>query len=722
MHSHQKPEGGFFDHDPSLEYHQDYRDGIQRPYARVGFVLPFLICLIPLIYQILVILDYNVLSLPELVWNILVYITPTRILDAIDDYQNPLRISNPALKHIPRTHAAKSEVMRRILGLDTPGGVIASVASASRRRLSVLPGVKMLTASNDGGPAGLGNWDNSCYQNSVLQGLASLEPMTEYLTNPNVDTEAEEGISVPETKMAEALRGLISTLNDPNSNRKTFWTPATLKNMSSWQQQDAQEYFSKILDEIDKEMGSVARAVRRSKGFQSDDASSSSGAGPEESSANVYRNPLEGLMAQRVGCMTCGYSEGLQMVPFNCLTVPLTKAWSQSINDCLDEVTKLEHIPGVECGKCTLLRSKNLLSIVSERNKDDEGAHARTLARLAVVEGALEDDDYEDKTLVQKCKIPAKSRVTSTKTRQAVIARPPRSLVVHFNRSVFDEMTGELRKNHAEVRFPKSLDLGPWCLGSGGTQVTSTLEEWQLDPEKPMIASSIRPSRIKGPIYELRAVVTHYGRHENGHYICYKKHPVVMAESKSDTAVLDNEKKPEEQWWRLSDDDVMKSSEQNVLAQGGVFMLFYDCVEPSSIVDPSTASSRGPVAESQPGTVDHEFKGAILENYASPLPPNPQSSVILDSNGAPAAAEIALPTLDDSDLSDYDNTLNEGSIATATSISEYDDDDDPAPQHAESDYKPTQPIVVSPYVPQSGGKASKDGTSLEGSTSNLLMV
>ncbi len=32
------------------------------------------------------------------------------------------------------------------------------------------------------------------------------------------------------------------------------------------------------------------------------------------------------------------------------------------------------------------------------------------------------------------------------------------------------------------------------------------------------------PVKITGPIYELRAVVTHQGRHENGHFICYRKH------------------------------------------------------------------------------------------------------------------------------------------------------------------------------------------------------
>lgn len=265
------------------------------------------------------------------------------------------------------------------------------------------------------------------------------------------------------------------------------------------------------------------------------------------------------------------------MIPFNCLTVPLGKGWYYDLSDCLDEYTKLESIEGVECGKCSLLKTQRLLNVILERIQDspaDNQVQISTLKRLQTISETIENDDYDDKTLTEKCNLPSKNRMTTTKSRQAVIARPPKSLAVHVNRSLFDETTGELKKNYAEVRFPKTLDLGPWCIGSTGT-ADSQLEEWLLDPTESMIAGSKREPRSQGPIYELRAVVTHYGRHENGHYICYRKHPVVND--------IDEKNPLQEQWWRLSDEDVMKVTEDNVLSQGGVFMIFYDRIEPASV-------------------------------------------------------------------------------------------------------------------------------------------
>ena len=75
-----------------------------------------------------------------------------------------------------------------------------------------------------------------------------------------------------------------------------------------------------------------------------------------------------------------------------------------------------------------------------------------------------------------------------------------------------------------------------------------------------MLSSSVKPSSSSSSDsqYTLQAVITHYGRHENGHYICYRKTP------------------GSDQWWRISDEDVWKVSEAEVKAQGGVFMLFYE--------------------------------------------------------------------------------------------------------------------------------------------------
>jgi len=701
-----------FDGDPNIlpGYHQDYREGIYRSnsFTSAGFIVPLIFCFIPIVYHIFFLLDYDLLPLPELLWNIFVYLTPSRFLDAIEAYTNPLRITNPALKGIPRTHAAKSEAMRRVLGLDKPGGIIGSVAQAGRRRISTLPGINMTVQATEGQPAGLGNWDNSCYQNSVLQGLASLDSLSGYLTNPKIEEELVEGASKPEMKMAEALKGLIATLNDPANNGKRIWTPATLKNMSSWQQQDAQEYFSKVLDEIDKEVGKVAKLIQTSQGFESDDSSDSKSTSSEVLPISTFRNPLEGLIAQRVGCTQCGYSEGLSMIPFNCLTVPLGKAWEYNVLQCLDEYTKLENIEGVECGKCTLLKFQKQLSTIFDRtrNAPESQVHLQCKQRLEAVNEALEEDDYEDKTLNQKCKIPPKNRVSSTKTRQAVVARPPKSLVVHVNRSLFDELTGELKKNYSQVRFPKNLDLGPWCLGSSGTSKDGSAEEWLLDPEQAMVASSQHPSRLRGPIYELRAVVTHYGRHENGHYICYKKHPVFESEK--------------EQWWRLSDDDVTKVTEDAVLSQGGVFMLFYDCIEPAGPAPLRPVADRPtPVVEkkSLEQTASNDFVDIPLDDPVRlPVEQPDQTETLV------VAANIPLPTFDDDDLSEseyQESGLTTREESVATSISDYDSEE---PGQGEEAYEPAKAIVVPPYIQQTGvhsREGAKENISPSGS---LVMV
>ena len=539
----------------------------------------------------------------ELLWNSLVHITPNRLVARLDSTFKEAMAEEAEDDHTgfdSKGHASKSNAMRRFLGLDG-SGLLTTVQRT--RTLSNLSSVfKAVTPMSKKTLPGLGNWDNSCYQNSVLQGLAALESLNTFLNEP-----APSDVFQP-TKTA--LKELVAKLNDPENVGRTFWTPAELKSMSSWQQQDAQEYFSKLSDELEKDALKVAKAkptklgleglstIERdetpscpSDGFatpKSGEADSlrraNVGQLPEELRSLIVRNPLEGLLAQRVGCQKCGYVEGLSLVPFNCLTVPLGRQWMYDVRTCLDEYTALEPINGVECAKCTLLRAKQQMEqilcqlhaklgdpvIVSE---DTSRALRDSLQeRLKLVKKALVEEDFSDQVL-KKCQIPARGRVSTTKSRQAVIARAPRCLVIHVNRSNFDELTGVQSKNTANVRFPQQLDLAPWCLGQGpgSDDKNDDVEQWNVDPSKSMLSDSDDLENLDtGKKYELRAVVTHYGRHENGHYICYRKAPYAI-EKDHDAA-----DESHDSWWRLSDDDVDGVSEDTVLAQGGVFMLFYE--------------------------------------------------------------------------------------------------------------------------------------------------
>jgi ubiquitin carboxyl-terminal hydrolase 1 len=519
--------------------------------------------------------------LADFVWNVLVLLTPTTLVRAVDKQRNPLLYQDPTTSpSAADNYTFKSEAMRRIFGLGSGSAAILPGAN-SLRRASWLGGL----SSTSDAPPGLGNWDNSCYQNSVLQGLSALQSLTTYLERSDATKSEDTSTTVG------SLRDLMAKLNDSSNNGCRIWTPAKLKSMSSWQQQDAQEYFSKIMDDMERETTKALKTAPGTAGLQEvgslDTAKASSSV--EQNTAAQRRNPLDGFLAQRVACTSCGFSEGLSMIPFNCVTVPLGRNYSYKIQDCLNEYTSLEEITGVECARCTLLRTKSQLEQMTIES-DDSNDHsvpssvslppqlrAMALQRLQAVEQALADGDVSDDTLNKRCQISKKSRVSGTKTRQAVVARAPQCLVIHVNRSVFDEYTGAQSKNLAEVTYPKLLNLGPWCLGT--TKNAGDQEEWRMNPSRSMIGSSGSDTRTQ---YILRAAVTHYGRHENGHYICYREHPEYTKDVDNDAVSTHTPSK----WWRLSDDDVSAVSEDHVLGQGGVFMLFYERLD---VVTPEPA-------------------------------------------------------------------------------------------------------------------------------------
>ncbi|KAF2681510.1 cysteine proteinase [Lentithecium fluviatile CBS 122367] len=491
-------------------------------------------------------------------------------------------------------------------------------------------------------PPGLGNYNNSCYQNSVIQGLAALPTLRSYLSETtaefrSLDTETTNG----------ALFDMIGKLNDPENHGQHFWVSGKLKNMSTFTQQDAQEYYSKILDALDKEVQGATNSRRRSSASWLEAAKSlvdsrvnksstedkvvtegdAEDAKPSPEQRKITPNPLDGLLAQRVGCINCGYSEGLQLIPFNCVTVSLGRGYTYDIRDCLDEYTQLEYIEGVECAKCTLLKVKATLAPLV-------AGGAPFGARLQAVEEALEDDDFDDKTLVKKFNILKKNWVQSTKSRQAVIARAPKALVLHVNRSIFDEMTGTQYKNTAAVAYPRVLDLGHWCLGSQPSAShlpDNDEEEWPRDPTKSMIGDIHVESSSRSPFqYQLRAAVTHFGTHGSGHYVCYRSRP-----RKRECSSSDEEEAGTEQWWRFSDDSVYAVPEAQA-HQGNVFMLFYELADESTL-----ALLEGQKAAQAMVAVEDDI----------PLPPSDFSS-LFEEGIDDTAASVALPEDDDESLPD----------------------------------------------------------------------
>ncbi|KAJ5677765.1 uncharacterized protein N7477_003398 [Penicillium maclennaniae] len=510
---------------------------------------------------------FTPVSLIRLLWNVLVYLTPSRLVVALDSRMSYSDPSSP--RPTQMTFHLKHEAMQRIFGLDNN-----SFPFFPRSRSLSGFGSALLGNTKDAVPSGLGNWDNSCYQNSIIQGLASLKSFSTFL-GQNVNALDDKG----SLSTHQALKGIIDLLNSASNYGSKLWIPADLKSMSSWQQQDAQEYFSKVVDQIDIEVQQASKGQTTNMGLkmtgpeenilrdimQNKTSTDKYEAGPVIEKSSL-RNPLEGLLAQRVGCMKCGYTEGLSLIPFNCLTVPLGGKFDYDVRECLDQYMSLEPIEGVECAKCTLIRAHEQLSNLLGSLLEDEGLSDRSqtaglsdavrtsaVARLEAVKAALEEGDFTETTLANKCHIPSKNRVSTTKSRQAVIARAPQCLAIHVNRSLFDETTGTLKKNLAGVKFPKTMDLNDWCLGTRRAEKSGdAIERWVTNPSESM---------LPGPGESILSYIS---------VLCPVPDEVLQAEG---------DKEKPERWYRLSDDDVQMVSEGNVMSQGGAFMLFYEAID-----------------------------------------------------------------------------------------------------------------------------------------------
>ena len=264
-------------------------------------ILAYVVLFVIFIYYLCLYLDfYPLRPLAELSWNCLVYLIPDRLISFVHPTYSVISPqeegTRTATSSTAKNRARKSEALRKILGLYRAGTMNTS------QRTGSAPAMESTAATLSDAPPGLGNWDNSCYQNSILQGLASIESLPEYLNQA-------ESLQEPSTGLA--LGELIERLNSPANAGRMFWTPPDLKNMSSWQQQDAQEYFSKVLDEVDKEVSKSAGGRTRNSGLlalvepgskEIEPTGANSGSMsssrlhslPNELKAMIVRNPLEG--------------------------------------------------------------------------------------------------------------------------------------------------------------------------------------------------------------------------------------------------------------------------------------------------------------------------------------------------------------------------------------------------------------------------------------------
>jgi ubiquitin carboxyl-terminal hydrolase 1 len=234
----------------------------------------------------------------------------------------------------------------------------------------------------------------------------------------------------------------------------------------------------------------------------------------------------------------------------------------------------MEYLNDVTCRKCSLIDTVRELSTEIEA-LSDQPQHIEKLECLERVKldikhrldaGRIQEEVDSEQQL--KGYLNTVSRVS---TKQAMFAKPPKTLCLHVNRSTYLP-TGEIYKNTCQIKFPELLDLTPFCTnGTLHTQPHLPISE-QLEVDD----SLNQQLSVK---YRLMSIIVHYGSHDFGHFICYKRR--LYADQCGCNQCKDpytNLVPHDSEWLKVSDEDVHACTLEEVLL-ANPYMLLYQVIE-----------------------------------------------------------------------------------------------------------------------------------------------
>uniref|UniRef100_A0A6I8R9E6 Ubiquitin carboxyl-terminal hydrolase n=1 Tax=Xenopus tropicalis TaxID=8364 RepID=A0A6I8R9E6_XENTR len=453
-------------------------------------------------------------------------------------------------------------------------GMIGGIAAALAAGIYVLWGpISDRKKYRKGLVPGLLNLGNTCFMNSLLQGLASCPSFIRWLADFTSKYRQENNTTEHQHLSVTLLHLLKALCNQEGTEDEVLDASPLLEvlrahrwQISSFEEQDAHELFHVLTSSLEDERDRRPHVTHL---FDLDSLEF-----PLEPQRQIHcrtqvpiypipsqwksQHPFHGRLTSNMVCKHCQHQSPMRYDTFDSLSLSIPVAtWGHPItlDQCLQHFISTESVKDVVCENCTKIHAAQIPNSQSVENRK------------------------------------------TTFVKQLKLGKLPQCLCIHLQRLSWSNQGSPLKRNE-HVQFSEFLAMDRFkyrisgCstskqpanhLSAAEQETTDGKEGGAQNPTMPFLNGACSTSYISPPftsplptnpewtsssyLFRLMAVVVHHGDMHSGHFVTYRRSPAAK-----------NQKLTSQQWLWISDDTVRRTNFQEVLSSSA-YLLFYERIQ-----------------------------------------------------------------------------------------------------------------------------------------------